>query len=140
MARFRDGRCQSGKRGEARVAEVWRLDETTVRLLATAVDHGDADVIELIQRAVARVATRETGTARVGNSGDERRLGDRILWALDLALDQENLDVAEHLELAFEAAMTRFGGAGAVEQRELPEGMLRVYERLDDLRGRRYRL
>jgi len=36
--------------------------------------------------------------------------------------------------------MTRFGGAGAVEQRELPEGMLRVYERLDDLRRRRYRL
>ncbi len=125
------------------MAEGWRLDERTVGLLESAVAQGDAAVIELVQRAAARASVLMGGDRvelRVaGVPGDERRLGDRILWALDLALDQDNLDVAEHLESAFEAAMTRFGGPDAVEQRDLPEAMLRVYERLDNLRRRRYR-
>ncbi len=121
------------------MAANWRLDERTVRLLEAAVNRGDADVVEVLRRTAAQVQAVGPESAGPGTAGDERRLGDRILWALDLAIDQENLEVAEHLELAFEAAMTRFGGPEAVEQRDLPEGMLRVYERLDELRRRRYR-
>ncbi len=118
------------------MTEDLRLDERTVRLLESAIDRGDADIIDLLKRAAAQAVERAPPV--MASLGDERRLGDRILWALELALDQENLEVAEHLALAFEAAMTRFGGPDAVEQRELPEGMLRVYERLDALRRQRY--
>ena len=120
------------------MTEGLRLDERTVRLLESAVDRGDAGVIDLLKRAAAQAAERAPPV--VASLVDERRLGDRILWALELALGQENLEVAEHLVLAFEAAMTRFGGPEAVEQRELPEGMLRVYEGLDALRRRRYQV
>ena len=67
---------------------------------------------------------------------NERRLGDRILNALELALDQEDLEVAEHLALALETALTRFGGEGAVEHRDLSDGMLQAFDRLDLLRRR----
>lgn len=64
----------------------------------------------------------------------ERRLGDRILHALDLALEQKHLDVAEHLAQALEAALTRFGGAGAVDHRTFTEAMALAFERLEALR------
>ena len=66
-----------------------------------------------------------------------RRLGDRILASLHLALDQDDLEVAELLERAFESTMTRFGGPGVTELRDIPDGMERAYERLDALRHRR---
>ncbi|WP_448202959.1 hypothetical protein [Azospirillum sp. sgz302134] len=64
----------------------------------------------------------------------DRRLGDRILQALDLALTQEQLEVAEHLARALEETLTRFGGAGAVDHRELSESTLLAFDRLDQLR------
>ena len=67
-------------------------------------------------------------------STEERRLGDRILHALNLALDQKDLEVAEHLARALETALTRFGGAGAVEHRDLSDSMILAFRKLDDLR------
>ncbi|MCG5242848.1 hypothetical protein [Azospirillum doebereinerae] len=65
---------------------------------------------------------------------NERRLGDRILSALEMALEQGHLDVAEHLALALEATLTRFGGPGAVDHRELSLAMAQAFERLGALR------
>lgn len=67
---------------------------------------------------------------------DERRLGDRILHALELALEQENLECAELLARALEEALTGFGGPGAIDRRELPDAMLAAFEGLDRLRRR----
>lgn len=67
---------------------------------------------------------------------EERRLSDRILSALELAIDQEDLGVAEHLAKALEEALTRFGGPGVPDRRELPDDMLVVLDRLDHLRRR----
>lgn len=69
-----------------------------------------------------------------GFAGDERRLGDRILHALELALDQQELDVSELLCRALETALTRFGGKDAVEHRSVPEPILAAFDRLDRLR------
>ena len=71
---------------------------------------------------------------------DERRLGDRILHALELALDQEDLDVCEHLARALEEVLTRFGGPGRTEKRDLPPAMLDAFDRLDRLRHRVHRV
>ena len=69
---------------------------------------------------------------------DERRLGDRILSALDLALDQGHLDVAEYLARALEETLTRFGGPDAVDHRDLSSGMVQAFEKLDILRRTRH--
>ncbi len=119
------------------MTEGWRLDDQAVRALEAAVNGGNLEIVALVKRAVALAG--EIGPDSTDPYGAERRLGDRILGALDLALDQENLAVAEHLELAFEAAMTSFGGPGAVEQRDIPEAMSRIYVRLDELRRQRHR-
>jgi len=65
---------------------------------------------------------------------NERRLGDRILSALELALVQKHLDVAEHLARALEETLTRFGGPDAIDHRELSAGMVLAFEKLDELR------
>ena len=128
----------------------WRLNDRAVLMLQAAVRHGDPEVVSLLQKAVNRAAavvdesevsvdadSVDELAALVRMVADERRLGDRILAALNLALDQDDLDVAEPLERAFEASMTRFGGPDAIELRDIPEGMERAYERLDALRQRR---
>ncbi|MBK1837728.1 hypothetical protein JHL17_09905 [Azospirillum sp. YIM B02556] len=73
-------------------------------------------------------------------SSNERRLGDRILAALELALEQKHLDVAEHLARALEETLTRFGGPDAVDHRELSAGMLQAFAALEDLRRDAHRL
>ncbi len=67
----------------------------------------------------------------------ERRLGDRICYALLLAIEQEDLDVAELLERALEAVMTRFGGPGQVETRDIPEELDAAFDRMDELRRKK---
>ena len=124
---------------EAQVTGGWRLSEKALQDLQAAIGRDDPAVIDLLQQAVARAAALTECSGDTAAEADERRLGDRILGALELALDQDDLEVSEHLELALEAVMTRFGGEGAVEHRDVPEGMLRAYERLDDLRRRCYR-
>ena len=127
-----------------------RFDEQVLQALLAASRCGDAELDGLLQRAVDRAVavagesgfgsgtdSNSTGPASGLSQAAERRLGDRILAALLLALDQDDLEVAECLERAFEAAMTRFGGPDAIELRDIPEGMELAYERLDALRHRR---
>ncbi len=128
----------------------WRLDDQALLVLLAAIRRGDAEVIAGVRQAVERAAALADDSdistdsasgdelaALVCMLADERRLGDRILTALHLALDQGNLEVAELLERAFESAMTSFGGPGATELRDVPAGMTRAYERLDELRHQR---
>ncbi len=65
---------------------------------------------------------------------NDRRLGDRILHALELALEQGELEIAEHLASALELSLTRFGGPNAVEKRPAPAGLDAAFERLKALR------
>ena len=86
-------------------------------------------------RALLRVRWRNTqGRRRVLDI--ERRLGDRIVYALQLALDQGDLEVSELLERALESVMTRFGGPDKVETRDVPDEMIEVFDRIDELRRR----
>lgn len=63
------------------------------------------------------------------------RLSDRILSALELALDQKDLKIAETLTGALEMAMTRgTGGASFSERRNYPPEMEKAMNRLYDLR------
>lgn len=51
---------------------------------------------------------------------NERRLSERILSALELAVEQEDVAVAEKLFSAFELASTRLaGGADFAERRDM---------------------
>ncbi len=60
------------------------------------------------------------------------RLSDRILYALELAIEQEDISIAESLVRALELAMTRNTGGGEfVERRDYP---LEIREALDRLR------
>ena len=67
-------------------------------------------------------------------TGDDRRLGDRILAALLLALDQGELAIAEPLATALELALTRVGGPTMQDKRGVPERLDEAYLRLDELR------
>lgn len=50
------------------------------------------------------------------------RLSDRILFALELALEQKDLELSESLNNALEMAMTRNTGGGEfVERRDYPK-------------------
>lgn len=63
------------------------------------------------------------------------RLSDRILSALDLAIQQEDLEMAELITKALEKAMTRSaGGEGFVERRDYPPEIEEAMNRLQDLR------
>lgn len=65
------------------------------------------------------------------------RLADRILSALDLALEQKDVKIAEALTRAMELAMTRnAGGATFVERRDYPPEIERAMEKLYALQGK----
>ncbi len=64
----------------------------------------------------------------------DRRLGDRILAALELAIDQQELEIAEQLWHALELALSRYGGPLAVEKRDPPPLLDAVLDRLLALR------
>lgn len=64
------------------------------------------------------------------------RLSDRIFHALDLAIEQEDIAVAELLMTAMEHAMTRNAGGGEfVERRHYPDELLDVIDRLAELKA-----
>lgn len=68
---------------------------------------------------------------------DKIRLSDRILSALQLALDQKDLKVSELLTRALEMSMTRNSGGGEfVERRDYPPEIEKCMDRLYDLRDR----
>jgi hypothetical protein len=65
----------------------------------------------------------------------DRRLCDRIMHALDLALEQKELEASELLWRSLEIVLTRFGGPGAVEKRDPPSDFDSLQARLQALRG-----
>jgi hypothetical protein len=63
------------------------------------------------------------------------RLSDSILQPLELALDQKDVPIAEHLMRALEMAMTRnAGGKDFTERREYPPEIEKAIERLLELK------
>ena len=70
----------------------------------------------------------------VGEEFDAKRvrLSDRILYALELAIEQEDISISEALVRALELAMTRNTGGGEfVERRDYPP---EIREAMDKLR------
>ena len=66
-----------------------------------------------------------------------KRLADRVLYALQSALEQNDLEIAEILNHALEKALTRLsGGKDFVERRELDAQYADAMNRLSDLRHR----
>ncbi|MCB9964752.1 MAG: hypothetical protein H6855_01535 [Rhodospirillales bacterium] len=67
---------------------------------------------------------------------NHERVSDRILYALELALEQKDVDVSETLTLALEKAMTRNAGGGMfVERRDYPERIQTALDRLKSLKS-----
>ena len=65
---------------------------------------------------------------------NELRLSDRILFAMDLALSQKDMRVAETLSKALEMSMTRNTGGGAfVERRDYPPEIEEALDKLVEL-------
>lgn len=63
------------------------------------------------------------------------RLSDRILTALELALEQEDLAVSEALVNALELSMTRNTGGGEfIERRDYPDEMQNAMDRYSELK------
>ena len=63
------------------------------------------------------------------------RLSDRILFALELALEQNDIAIAETLTRALEMSMTRNTGGGEfVERRDYPADMEAAMKKLGELR------
>ena len=73
---------------------------------------------------------QESGLKRI-------RLSDRILNALDLALQQEDVYISEMLVKALEVAMTRNTGGGEfIERRDYPPEMEDALNRLADIKAK----
>lgn len=71
------------------------------------------------------------------DEGNKRatRLSDRILFALELALEQDDLVIAELLTRGIELSMTRNTGGGEfVERRDYPADLETAMKQLDELR------
>ncbi|MCB1782421.1 MAG: hypothetical protein KDI13_00345 [Alphaproteobacteria bacterium] len=66
---------------------------------------------------------------------EQIRLSDRILSALELSLEQDDLKISETLTRALEMAMTRNTGGGEfIERRDYPPEIENAMNRLSDLR------
>lgn len=66
------------------------------------------------------------------------RLSDKILEALNLALEQEDVQVSEQLINALELAMTRStGGKEYVERREYPEDVDAALKKYTEIRRKK---
>lgn len=63
------------------------------------------------------------------------RLSDRILFALEMALDQEDVELADALAKTLELAMTRNTGGGEfIERRDYPPAMEAALDKLDEIK------
>lgn len=68
------------------------------------------------------------------------RLSDRILYALELALDQNDIAVSETLTRALEMSMTRNTGGGEfIERRDYPADMEAAMKKLAELKRNKAR-
>lgn len=66
---------------------------------------------------------------------DKIRLSDRILSALQLSLEQDDLKTSEMLTKALEMSMTRNTGGGEfIERRDYPPEIEEAMDKLHDLR------
>ncbi len=66
---------------------------------------------------------------------NRQRLADRILYALNLAIEQEDVKAADVLAKALEISMTRNSGGGEfVERRDYPKYIEDSFTRLNVLR------
>ncbi len=73
----------------------------------------------------------------VGQDTDKIRLSDRILSALELAISQEDLKVAEQLTKALELSMTRNSGGGEfIERRDYPPEIEAAMDKLHALQSK----
>ena len=64
-----------------------------------------------------------------------RRLSDKVIEALELAIQQEDVQISEYLANALELALTRnAGGGGFVERREISEGVVSLLEKYEHLK------
>lgn len=67
---------------------------------------------------------------------NKNRLSDRIVYALALAIQQEDVRVANALAEALDLSMTRYTGGGEfVERREYPKYVEEIMENLEKLRA-----
>lgn len=68
---------------------------------------------------------------------DKIRLSDRILQALQLSLEQEDVKISELLTRALELSMTRNTGGGEfIERRDYPPEIEKAMDTLNDLRDK----
>lgn len=66
---------------------------------------------------------------------EDNRLSDKVLEALELALEQEDYQISEQLVNALELSMTRkTGGREYVERREYPDRVGKALDRFHDLK------
>ena len=71
-------------------------------------------------------------------SREQIRLSDRILSALELSLEQDDVKIAEILTKALEYAMTRNTGGGEfIERRDYPPEIETAMNKLYDLRDQK---
>ena len=71
------------------------------------------------------------------NTMNHKRLSDRILYALELAISQEDLKTAEYLNKALELSMTRLtGGPGFTERRDFATDAEEALRNLNDLKAK----
>lgn len=66
------------------------------------------------------------------------RLSDRILFALEMALDQEDVELGEALAKALELSMTRNTGGGEfIERRDYPPAIEAALDKLDEIKRKK---
>ncbi len=72
-----------------------------------------------------------------GFTKNKDRLSDRILFALELALSQKDLELSESLNHALELAMTRNTGGGEfIERRDYPKEVEKLLVELRQLKAK----
>lgn len=70
-----------------------------------------------------------------GFTKNKDRLSDRILFALELALEQQDIELSEALNNALEMAMTRNTGGGEfIERRDYPREIETALAQLRNLK------
>ena len=71
----------------------------------------------------------------LGFTKNKDRLSDRILFAVELALEQDDLELSEALLKALELSMTRNTGGGEfIERRDYPREIETAIAQLRDLK------
>lgn len=72
-----------------------------------------------------------------GFTKNKDRLSDRILFALELALEQQDLELSEALNKSLELSMTRNTGGGEfIERRDYPKEIETALAQLRGLKGK----